>query len=337
VDASAMQAAATRTGHRRHAAKTAAPRIAHSARARNSEAKTLRQRLVVQGPVATSRAMRPPLLQQIAAQATRSAPRRVVAAGGGAGSRDAVMRPRHASSDGQAAPAIGPRTGPICRTGPILTARPPGRYTWAVGSSRMRGIGWSCRVLGDARRLTRCLGVLLLLATTGCVSTPIIGPALLLARADRQAKEGAWEEAVSSYEQYLARFPDSSAAPRALESRDTLTAMLSAQAELTRQREEVTRLRDELAALKDEGTRLREGGTRLRAESTVLRAEVIRLRDERTQLRDETKHLRQELTRRQDDLARTRQELAAQQAEAERLRADIERLKQIDLKLERKR
>ena len=180
----------------------------------------------------------------------------------------------------------------------------------------------------------RFMGVL---SGLGPKSTPIIGPALLLARADRQAKEGAWEEAVSSYEQYLARFPDSSAAPQALESRDTLTAMLSAQAELTRQREEVTRLRDELTALKDEGTRLREGGTRLRAESTVLRAEVIRLRDERTQLRDETKHLRQELTRRQDDLARTRQELAAQQAEAERLRADIERLKQIDLKLERKR
>ena len=186
--------------------------------------------------------------------------------------------------------------------------------------------------------VARCLAVLAVLAATaGCVSAPVIGPALLLARADRQAREGAWEEAVASYDDYLARFPDDGAAPRVLESRDTLAAMLSAQADLARQRDEVARLRDELAILKDEGTRLREGGIRMRAESTVLRDEVIRLRDERTQLRDETMQLRKELTRRQDDLARTRQELAAQQAEAERLRADIERLKQIDLKLERKR
>lgn len=172
---------------------------------------------------------------------------------------------------------------------------------------------------------------MLLLATiTGCASLPILSPALLLARADRQAREGAWQEAVASYDAYLARFPDDSEAPRVLESRDTLAATLAAQAELTRRREEVARLRDELGRLQDEGTWLREGGTRLRAEATVLRDEVVRLRDEGTQLREE-------LTRREGDLARTRQELAARQAEAERLRADIERLKQIDLKLERKR
>jgi DNA repair exonuclease SbcCD ATPase subunit len=201
----------------------------------------------------------------------------------------------------------------------------------------MTDAGSSSRPRGAARHVTRCLGALLLLTTTGCVSVPVFGPVVLLARADRQARDGAWEEALASYDDYLARFPDDSAAPRVLESRDTLAAMLSAQTDLARQREEVARLRAELAALADEGARLREGGTRLRAESTVLRDEVIRLRDERSQLRDETTQLRRELTRRQDDLARTRQELAAQQAEAERLRADIERLKQIDLKLERKR
>ena len=188
--------------------------------------------------------------------------------------------------------------------------------------------------MGLAHRLV----VLLLLATTaGCVSLPIVGPALLLARADRQAREGAWEEAVASYDQYLARFPDDSAAPRVLESRDTLAATLTARAELARRREEVARLRDELATLKDEGTRLREDGTRMRAEATVLRDEVIRLRDERIHLRGEGTQLREELNRREGDLARTRQELAVQQAEADRLRADIERLKQIDLMLERKR
>ena len=191
----------------------------------------------------------------------------------------------------------------------------------------------------------RSLVVLLLLATVaGCVSWPIVGPVILVAKADRQAREGAWQEAVASYDDYLARFPDDSWAPRIRESRDTLAAMLTARSELTRRREEVAKLRDELAGLQDEGTRLREDGTRLRAEATVLRDEVIRLRDERmhlraegTQLRAEGTQLREELTLRESDLARTRQELAARQAEAERLRADIERLKQIDLKLERRK
>jgi chromosome segregation ATPase len=190
--------------------------------------------------------------------------------------------------------------------------------------------------------LTRRFVILLLFAcSAGCASLPaslpIVGPALLLAQADRQAREGAWEQAIASYDQYLTRFPDDSAAPRVLESRDTLAATLTARAELARRREEVARLRDELATLKDEGTRLREDGTRTRAEAMVLRDEVIRLRDERMHLRGEGTQLREELTRREDDLARTRRELAVQQAEADRLRADIERLKQIDLKLERKR
>jgi len=198
----------------------------------------------------------------------------------------------------------------------------------------------------------RWLTVLLLLAAiAGCVSFPILGPVLLVAQADRQAREGAWEEAVTSYDEYLARFPDDSGAPRIRESRDTLAAMLTARSELTRRREEVARLRDELAGLQAEGTRLREDGTRLRVEATVLRDEVVRLRDERVHLRAEGTQLREELTLRESDLARTRQELAARQAEAERtradaerlraeaerLRADIERLKQIDLKLERRK
>ena len=198
---------------------------------------------------------------------------------------------------------------------------------------------------GPRRSALRSLaGLLLLGVIAGCVSMPILGPTLLLSRADRQAREGAWAEAVASYDEYLALFPDDGAAPRALESRDTLAAMLTARAELTRRREEVARLREELDGLQAEGTRLREDRTRLRAEATVLRDEVIRLRDEAIRLRDERGHLRaegtqlrEELTRRADDLARTRQELAARQAEAERLKADLERLKQIDLKLERKR
>jgi chromosome segregation ATPase len=193
--------------------------------------------------------------------------------------------------------------------------------------------------------VTRAVAILLVAgALTGCVSLPIIGPALLLARADREAREGAWTEAVASYDEYLARYPDDSAAPRVRDSRDTLAAILTAGTELTRRREEVAKLRNELVTLQDEGARLREDGTRLRAEATVLRDEVIKLRDERihlraegTQLREELMRRAEELTRREDALARARQELAVRQAEAERLRSDIERLKQIDLKLERKR
>lgn len=221
-----------------------------------------------------------------------------------------------------------------------LTAWPRRGYTCARESSqlvtRAGTRGWPA---------ARWPAVLLLLAAiAGCVSLPILGPVLLVAQADRQAREGAWEEAVTSYDEYLARFPDDSGAPRIRESRDTLAAMLTARSELTRRREEVARLRDELAGLQAEGTRLREDGTRLRAEATVLRDEVVRLRDERVHLRAEGTQLREELTLRESDLARTRQELAARQteaerlrADAERLRADIERLKQIDLKLERRK
>lgn len=188
------------------------------------------------------------------------------------------------------------------------------------------------------RLVARWLSVwLLLVVAAGCVSMPIVGPALLLARADRQAREGSWEQALASYDEYLARFPDDGDAPRVLESRDTLAAMLTAQAEVTRRREEVTRLRDELAKLEDEGARLREDRTRLRAEATVLRDEVIRLHDDRIHLRAEGSQLRDELVRREGDLARVRRELAVRRAEAERLRADIERIKEIDLMPDRRR
>ena len=63
----------------------------------------------------------------------------------------------------------------------------------------------------------RLAGLLLLLSIAGCISLPILGPTLLLVRADRQAREGAWEEAVASYDEYLSRFPADSAAPRVLE------------------------------------------------------------------------------------------------------------------------
>src|SRR5688572_18865882 len=78
VDATAMQTAA-RTRGPRQCLKIPGPRTIQSAAARKSEAKRLRHRLVVHGLVVTRRAMRPPLLQHIAAHATSRAPRRVAA------------------------------------------------------------------------------------------------------------------------------------------------------------------------------------------------------------------------------------------------------------------
>jgi hypothetical protein len=184
------------------------------------------------------------------------------------------------------------------------------------------------------------LAVFLVLVTTaGCASVPLVGPTLLLVRADHQAREGAWEAAVASYDEFLAKFPNDSWAPRVLRSRDTLAATLGARVELARRREEVANLRIELARLQNEETRLWEDWSRLRTEATAMRDEVVRLRDEGTEMRDEVirlrdegTELREELKRRRGDLVRVRQELDARQAEAERLKADIERLKQIDLK-----
>ena len=60
--------------------------------------------------------------------------------------------------------------------------------------------------------MSRAPAVLLLLAATaGCASWPLgTGGVALLSRADHQAREGAWEEAVATYDEYLTRYPDAS-------------------------------------------------------------------------------------------------------------------------------
>ena len=128
--------------------------------------------------------------------------------------------------------------------------------------------------------MSRAPAVLLLLAATaGCASWPLgTGGVALLSRADHQAREGAWEEAVATYDEYLTRYPDASSAPRALESRDTLASMLMARKELTRLRAEVMQLRAELGQLRDDLNR-REGDlVRTRQELATRQAEADRLR-----------------------------------------------------------
>jgi septal ring factor EnvC (AmiA/AmiB activator) len=121
--------------------------------------------------------------------------------------------------------------------------------------------------------------LLLMAATAGCASWPFgSGGVALLSRADHQARAGALEDAVATYDEYLTRYPDASGAPRALESRDTLASMLMARSELTRLRAEVMQLRAELAQLRDDLTR-REGDlVRTRQELATRQAEADRLR-----------------------------------------------------------
>jgi hypothetical protein len=121
---------------------------------------------------------------------------------------------------------------------------------------------------------------LLVVAVAGCSAWPFGRGATHLAEADRLAREGDWPAAVAAYDDYLARYPDSWAASRALETRDTLAATLSARAEVARLRQEVARLREELTRRESDLTRVRQEADRLR--SDLERLKQIDLRLERT-------------------------------------------------------
>jgi hypothetical protein len=125
------------------------------------------------------------------------------------------------------------------------------------------------------RRSARALGVVLLAGTLGgCVSTawwPYRPAAMLLARADRAADELRFRQALSLYDEFLARHPDDPLAGRALESRDTVAAIVTT-------REDLTRLRQELRERETDVTKLREDVARLRQELASRQAETDRLR-----------------------------------------------------------
>jgi len=124
--------------------------------------------------------------------------------------------------------------------------------------------------------------VLLAAALGGCASWswwPFRPAAMLLVRADRAADELRFRQALALYDDFLARYPDDADAGRALESRDTVAAIVTT-------REELTRLRNELHARESEVTKLREDVARLRqevlsrqAESDKLRADLERIKE----------------------------------------------------------
>lgn len=129
------------------------------------------------------------------------------------------------------------------------------------------------------RRTALALG--LAIALTSCASWPYVGRgAIVVDEADRMAREGDFSGAVAKYDEYLARYPQGWSATRAMETRDTLSATLTARAEAARLRQEVARLREELARREVDLVRVRQDAERLRAD--LERLKQIDLRLERT-------------------------------------------------------
>ena len=125
------------------------------------------------------------------------------------------------------------------------------------------------------RHLVSALAVVLLaVALGGCATSswwPFRPAAMLLVRADRAADELRFRQALALYDEFLTRYPDDAAAARALESRDTVAAIVTT-------REELARLRSELRARESEVTKLREDVARLRQEVMSRQAETDKLR-----------------------------------------------------------
>jgi len=117
----------------------------------------------------------------------------------------------------------------------------------------------------------------LLVSMTGCaVWVPPRGVALL-DRADRLAREGAWDDAVTAYGEYLRHHPAAQGAPRAAASRDALRALLTARAEATRLREELWRLQEELAQRDGDLVRVRQESDRLKTDLEKLKQVDLKL------------------------------------------------------------
>ncbi|HEX2442127.1 MAG TPA: hypothetical protein VHT71_27700 [Methylomirabilota bacterium] len=129
-------------------------------------------------------------------------------------------------------------------------------------------------------RMRRPLAVLLLTAAGGgCAWLPSMQPGTaLLERGDQLSREGAFEAAVTSYNDYLTQYPGSEAASRVRASRDTLRALLSAREELARSQAELVRLREDLARMRDDLARRDHDLFRVRQESERLKTDLERLK-----------------------------------------------------------
>jgi hypothetical protein len=127
-------------------------------------------------------------------------------------------------------------------------------------------------------RLRRALvSSLLVGAAGGCALYPQIRGATTLERADRLAREGALEDAVTAYGEYLTQYPEAPAAPRATANRETLRALLGARADLTRLRDELARLREDLARRDSDLIRVRQEAERLKTDLERLKQIDLKL------------------------------------------------------------
>lgn len=127
------------------------------------------------------------------------------------------------------------------------------------------------------RRLRRAFVALLLAAAGGCAMYPQTRGGTALERADRLARAGALEDAVTAYGEYLTQHPEGEAAPRATASRETLRALLRARAELTRLRDELARLREDLARRDSDFIRVRQEAERLKTDLERLKQIDLKL------------------------------------------------------------
>ena len=128
------------------------------------------------------------------------------------------------------------------------------------------------------RRLRRVLVASLLAAAAGgCALGPQTRGATALDRADRLAREGALEDAVTAYGEYLTQHPEAAAAPRATASRETLRALLIARAELARLRDELARLREDLVRRDSDFIRVRQEAERLKTDLERLKQIDLKL------------------------------------------------------------
>lgn len=117
----------------------------------------------------------------------------------------------------------------------------------------------------------------LLVALAGCTIWSSPRGIALLDRADRLARDGSWEEAVTAYGEYLRHHPREEGAPRAAANRDALRALLTARAEAVRLREELARLREELARRDSDLGRVRQESDRLKADLEKLKQVDLKL------------------------------------------------------------
>jgi predicted RNase H-like nuclease (RuvC/YqgF family) len=133
------------------------------------------------------------------------------------------------------------------------------------------------------RHLVSALAVVLVAgALGGCATSswwPFRPAAMLLVRADRAADELRFRQALALYDEFLTRYPDDAAAARALESRDTVAAIVTTREELARLRSELRSRESEVTKLRDDVARLRQELMSRQAETDKLRADLERIKE----------------------------------------------------------